>query len=377
MHASERLNLLDFGRPQLEALLETWGERRFRARQLMTWIHRRGVADFEQMTDIGKGLRARLAARAEVRPPVVKLEQRAADGTRKWLLTLSCGNAVETVFIPEGQRGTLCVSSQVGCSLNCRFCATATQGFNRNLTAGEIIGQLWVAQRRLAESYGDQRAITNVVLMGMGEPLMNFDNVMVAVGLMNNDLGYGIGKRRVTLSTAGLVPGIERLGEHTDISLAISLHAPNNALRDVLVPLNRKYPIEQLIAACRRYLGNTPHRRITVEYVMLDGVNDSLAHARELTQICRQLPCKVNLIPFNVFPGTDYRRSADAVIDRFHGHLLKQGLTVTTRKTRGDDIEAACGQLQGQFVDRTRRRLSRLRPATDSAVDGAVGARFN
>ena len=377
MHASERLNLLDFGRPQLEALLETWGERRFRARQLMTWIHRRGVADFEQMTDIGKGLRARLAARAEVRPPVVKLEQRAADGTRKWLLTLSCGNAVETVFIPEGQRGTLCVSSQVGCSLNCRCCATATQGFNRNLTAGEIIGQLWVAQRRLAESYGDQRAITNVVLMGMGEPLMNFDNVMVAVGLMNNDLGYGIGKRRVTLSTAGLVPGIERLGEHTDISLAISLHAPNNALRDVLVPLNRKYPIEQLIAACRRYLGNTPHRRITVEYVMLDGVNDSLAHARELTQICRQLPCKVNLIPFNVFPGTDYRRSADAVIDRFHGHLLKQGLTVTTRKTRGDDIEAACGQLQGQFVDRTRRRLSRLRPATDSAVDGAVGARFN
>ena len=375
MHASERLNLLDFGQSQLEALLETWGERRFRARQLMTWIYRRGVADFEQMTDIGKGLRARLAARAEVRPPVVKLEQQAADGTRKWLLTLGCGNAVETVFIPEGQRGTLCVSSQVGCSLNCRFCATATQGFNRNLTAGEIIGQLWVAQRRLAESYGDQRAITNVVLMGMGEPLMNFDNVMVAVGLMNNDLGYGIGKRRVTLSTAGLVPGIERLGEHTDISLAISLHAPNNALRDVLVPLNRKYPIERLIAACRGYIGNTPHRRITVEYVMLDGVNDSLPHARELTQICRQLPCKINLIPFNVFQGTDYRRSADRVIDRFHGYLLSQGLTVTTRKTRGDDIEAACGQLQGQFVDRTRRRLSRLRPMADSAA--AAVARLN
>ena len=367
--SEQPLNLLDFGQPRLEALLETWGEKRFRARQLMQWIYQRGVTDFECMTDLSKGLRAELARRAVVRPPAVKLERQAVDGTRKWLLTMNCGNAVETVFIPDGQRGTLCVSSQVGCALNCSFCATATQGFNRNLTTGEIIGQVWVAQRRLAEAYGDQRAITNVVLMGMGEPLLNFDNVMAAVSLMNNDLAYGIGKRRVTLSTAGLAPGIERLREHTQISLAISLHAPNNALRDTLVPLNRKYPIEQLIAACRRYVGDTPQRRITVEYIMLDGVNDSLAHARELTQLCRQLPCKINLIPFNPFQGARYRRSPDAVIDRFHAYLLGQGLTVTTRKTRGDDIDAACGQLRGQFDDRTRRR-SRLGGVADSAPLG-------
>ncbi len=353
MTPSHRINLLDFDRHGLEGFFGGLDEKPFRARQLMQWIYQRGVTEFEPMSDLSKSLRARLSESAEVRLPEVVLDQVSGDGTRKWLIRLDSGNSIETVFIPESDRNTLCISSQVGCALDCTFCATARQGFNRNLSTGEIIGQVWMA----AQALGDIR-ISNVVFMGMGEPLTNFDNVVAALNILVDDFAYGLSKRRVTLSTSGVIPALDRLGDVADVSLAVSLHAPSDALRNQLVPLNRKYPIADLMAACRRYLAKQPaKRRVTWEYVMLDGVNDSDEHARQLVGLIRSIPSKVNLIPFNPFPGTDYRRSPAHRIDRFREILLEAGLTAVTRRTRGDDIDAACGQLAGRVQDRSRRAV--------------------
>ena len=347
--AVERANLIGFARPRLESFFGSLGERPFRARQVLKWVHARGASEFEPMTDLGRSLRARLAEVAEIRAPAVEAHRTSADGTRKWLLRVDSGNCVEMVFIPEGHRGTLCVSSQVGCPLDCAFCSTAQQGFNRNLTAAEIAGQVWLAVRTL------DRPVTNVVLMGMGEPLLNFDAVTEAIDLMLEDLAYGLARRRVTLSTAGLVPGIDRLARRAPVSLAVSLHAPDDALRDRLVPLNRKYPIAELLAACRRYAAVNPKQKITFEYVMLDGVNDSPEHARALIERLRTVPAKVNLIPFNPFPGAPFRRSPAAVIDAFRERLNGAGIIAITRRPRGDDIDAACGQLAGEVVARAAR----------------------
>ncbi len=350
-----RQNLLEMDRAALRDYFAACGERPFRADQVVQWIHQRGVTDFHAMTDLAKALRARLAAGAGARAPVIEAEQRAADGTRKWLMRLADGNGVETVFIPEPARATLCVSSQVGCALNCSFCATARQGFNRNLSTAEIIGQLWQAHHRLrAEGLGP-RPITNVVLMGMGEPLLNLPAVLPALRLMLDDLAYGLSRRRVTLSTAGVVPGIDRLAQACPVSLAVSLHAPDDALRDRLVPLNRKYPIAELLAACRRYVRHQPRARITFEYVLIAGVNDSPVQARALADLLADVPAKVNLIPFNPFPGSGLGRPAAAQVDRFRDILLGRGLVTVTRRPRGDDIAAACGQLAGRVRDRTRR----------------------
>ncbi|GBE47760.1 dual-specificity RNA methyltransferase RlmN [bacterium BMS3Bbin12] len=365
--AGKEVNLLGLDRAGLEAFFATLDERPFRAAQVLQWIHQRGVTDFAAMTDLNKPLRARLAGLCVVRAPEPVSEQASADGTRKWLLRLDDGNAVETVFIPEPDRATLCVSSQVGCSLNCSFCSTARQGFNRNLTTAEIVGQVWAAQHRLTQ-LDPPRTITNVVLMGMGEPLLNFSNVVPALRLLVEDLAYGLSKRRVTLSTAGLVPMIDALREACDVSLAVSLHAPDDALRGELVPLNRKYPIAELLDACRRYVAGRAHRRVTFEYVMLEGVNDSEAHARRFARLLRDMPAKVNLIPFNPFPGAGYRRSAARSIDAFRSVLLAAGLVTVTRTTRGGDIDAACGQLVGRVRDRTRRsrRVGELAVECDS-----------
>ncbi len=352
-----KINLLDFDRQGLENFFADLGEKPFRARQILQWIYQRNVDDFAGMSDLSKALRTRLSEIAEVRPPQVALDQQSDDGSRKWLLQLADGNCIETVFIPASDRATLCVSSQVGCGLNCSFCSTAQQGFNRNLTTAEIIGQVLVANRLLAANGGPERAISNVVMMGMGEPLLNFDNVVGAMRLMLDDLAFGLSKRRVTLSTSGLIPELNRLREACDVALAVSLHAPDNALRDQLVPINRKYPIEDLMDACRRYVEDGTRRRVTFEYVMLDGVNDSDAHARALVRLLRNVPAKVNLIPFNPFPNTRYQRSAPERIARFQQIIVDAGLVTITRKTRGDDIDAACGQLAGQFHDRTRRRV--------------------
>lgn len=350
-----RINLLDLDRRALEAFFATLGEKPFRAAQVMKWIYHERLTDFAAMTNLSKGLRARLLEGVEIRPPGVVQDRPSHDGSRKWLIRLDNGNSVETVFIPEPDRGTLCVSSQIGCPLDCAFCATAQQGFNRNLATAEIIGQVWQASRLLNERRNGARVITNIVLMGMGEPLLNFDAVAAAMDLMQDDLGFGISRRRVTLSTAGVVPAIYRLrATNLNVSLAVSLHAPDDALRNQLVPLNRKYPIAELLAACRHYIAGQPHRRITWEYVLLDGVNDSEQHAHALAALIKDIPSKVNLIPFNPFPGTRYRRSSPAVIARFHAALLARGLTVVTRKTRGDDIAAACGQLAGQVQARGR-----------------------
>ncbi|MDX1251261.1 MAG: 23S rRNA (adenine(2503)-C(2))-methyltransferase RlmN [Gammaproteobacteria bacterium] len=357
LETQAKTNLLGLDRRSMEAFFVEIGEKAFRASQLLQWIHQNGADDFGAMTNISKDLRQRLAGIAEIRPPELVMEQASGDGTRKWLLRLDSGNCIETVFIPERGRGTLCVSSQVGCALDCSFCSTAQQGFNRNLTVAEIIGQVWVANRALGKDPKGERIITNVVLMGMGEPLLNFDNVVQAMSLMMDDFGYGLSKRRVTLSTAGVVPALDRLREVSDVALAVSLHAPNDALRDELVPLNKKYPIKELLEACKRYLAGKPHSRITFEYVMLDGVNDSPQHARELIRLLQGVPSKINLIPFNPFPGTRYARSSDAAIDRFRDMLIKAGYTTITRKTRGDDIDAACGQLAGKVMDRTKRKL--------------------
>jgi len=363
------LNLLDFDIAGLESLLAGWGEKPFRARQVLRWVHQLGERDFDAMTDVAKSLRGRLNAETRIDLPHVLRDSRSDDGTRKWLLDVGVGNAIESVLIPEPDRRTLCVSSQAGCALECAFCSTGRQGFNRNLTAGEIIGQLWWANHCLgneagAEPGADRRMITNVVMMGMGEPLANFDNVVTALKLMLDDRAYGLSRRRVTVSTSGLVPAIDRLRDACPVALAVSLHAPNDALRDRLVPINRKWPIAQLLAACIRYLDRAPRDFITFEYVMLKDVNDSLAHARELTACLRDVPCKVNLIPFNAFPGSGFERSSRDAVARFRDLLMRAGIITTIRRTRGDEIDAACGQLAGQVQDRTRRAVRRAAGAT-------------
>lgn len=354
---AEKTNLLGLPKAKLEAFFESLGEKKFRATQILKWMHQHGVDDFDQMTNVSKALREKLKEVAEIRGPEVVYDETSKDGTRKWVMRMDSGNSVETVLIPDGERGTLCVSSQIGCSLDCTFCSTGKRGFNRNLSAAEIIGQVWVARRSFMpfESAGE-RPITNVVMMGMGEPLLNFDNVVDAMNLMMEDLAYGLSKRRVTLSTSGVVPALDRLGELTDVSLAISLHAPNDELRNKLVPLNKKYPIAELLAATRRYLARLPDKRkVTIEYTVIAGVNDHLEHAHELTRLLKGLPCKINLIPFNPFPESDFKRPKSMATRRFQGILNEAGYVTTVRTTRGDDIDAACGQLVGQFEDRTRR----------------------
>ncbi len=373
-------NLLDYDAAQLTGFFAEIGEKPFRAKQLLRWMHQYGEADFSNMSDLAKSLREKLAASATIEPPRIASDATAADGTRKWLIDVGKGNAVESVFIPETNRGTLCVSSQAGCALDCKFCSTGKQGFNRNLSTAEIIGQLWIASRALAHDAGStpargaaktlgatpkgERVISNVVMMGMGEPLANFDNVVAAMRLMLDDNAYGLSRRRVTLSTSGIVPAIDRLRDACPVALAVSLHAPNDALRDTLVPINRKYPLAELLAACRRYLDKAPRDFITFEYVMLDGVNDAADHARQLIELVREVPCKFNLIPFNPFPRSGFKRSSREVIRRFAEILISAGLVVTTRRTRGDDIDAACGQLAGKVEDKTRRtrRLVEIQP---------------
>ena len=404
------VNLLDFDQEKLSVFFAENGEKPFRAKQLLRWIHQFGESDFSRMSDLSKALREKLSQIAVIEPPKLMQEQVSDDGTRKWLLDVGAGQGVETVFIPEGDRGTLCVSTQVGCALECSFCSTGRQGFNRNLSVAEIIGQLWWANKALgataeggvgAPHRGDvtlerdaapgsrppasptladppsgaprptlqgatprnERVISNVVLMGMGEPLLNFDNTVTALHLMLDDNAYGLSRRRVTVSTSGIVPAMERLRAACPVALAVSLHAPNDALRDELVPINRKYPLAELMAACRRYVEDAPRDFITFEYVMLDGVNDSIAHARELIALTRDVPCKFNLIPFNPFPQSHYKRSPAEAIRRFAELLLKEGLVVTTRKTRGDDIDAACGQLAGKVQDKTKRTVKMIERA--------------
>lgn len=360
-----RVNLLDLDRVGMEDFFEhTLGEKRFRAHQVMKWIYHRHVTDFGGMTDLGKALRGKLEEHCEARPPKLMFDKPSSDGTHKWLLGMDAGNAVETVFIPDKGRGTLCVSSQVGCGLNCQFCSTATQGFNRNLSAAEIIGQVFVAARHLGNVPHKDRKLTNVVMMGMGEPLLNFDHVVTAMSLMRDDLGFGLASKRVTLSTAGMVPMIDRLAEVADVALAVSLHAPNDELRTQLVPLNKKYPIDLLMAACLRYIRDTKIDSITFEYTLMKGVNDQPEHARELAALMRRFcrlaqashAAKVNLIPFNPFPGTRFERSGETEIRAFQKTLLDAGVLTMVRRTRGDDIDAACGQLKGQVMDKTRRQ---------------------
>lgn len=348
-------NLLNYSLEALTSFVIEMGEKPFRAKQLFKWIHHSGVTDFSQMTDIAKGLRDKLSETCEINPPKVIWYKEASDGTEKYLIQFNEGNSVECVFIPDGHRGTLCVSSQVGCTLNCSFCSTGKQGFNRNLSTAEIIGQVWqVHQARR----GKTPQISNVVMMGMGEPLYNYDNVIAAMSIMMDDLGFGLSKRRVTLSTAGVVPQIQALKQDSDVALAISLHAPTNELRDVLVPLNKKYPIEVLMSVCQNHYPAHSHRSITYEYVMIDGVNDSQKHAKDLIRLFNEYPhaLKLNLIPFNPFPGSDYKRSSDEAIKAFRERMLKSGFITTVRRTRGDDIDAACGQLVGAFMDRTKRK---------------------
>ncbi|MFC3609092.1 23S rRNA (adenine(2503)-C(2))-methyltransferase RlmN [Stutzerimonas tarimensis] len=352
-----KVNLLGLTQPQLEQFFESIGEKRFRAGQVMKWIHHHGVDDFDAMSNVGKALREKLKAAAEVRGPEVVSEDISSDGTRKWVVRVASGSCVETVYIPQNGRGTLCVSSQAGCALDCSFCSTGKQGFNSNLTAAEVIGQVWVANK----SFGSipakiDRAITNVVMMGMGEPLLNFDNVVAAMQIMMDDLGYGISKRKVTLSTSGVVPMIDELAKVIDVSLALSLHAPNDALRDQLVPINRKYPLAVLLDACKRYVSQLGEKRVlTIEYTLLKGVNDQPEHAEQTIALLADIPCKINLIPFNPFPHSGYERPSNNAIRRFQEILQKAGHNVTVRTTRGEDIDAACGQLVGQVLDRTRR----------------------
>jgi len=374
------VNLLDHDEAGLRAFFASIGEQPFRAQQILKWVYHQGVMDFAAMTNLGVDLRRRLQELAVIEPPRVLREQVSLDGTTKWLMGLcdggfGGGNAVETVFIPEPNRGTLCISSQVGCALNCSFCSTGAQGFSRNLTTGEIIGQVWQAARALGHERNGARRITNVVLMGMGEPLLNFDAVVPALSLLRDDLGYGLAAKRVTLSTAGLVPGIDRLRDTIDVALAVSLHAPDDALRETLVPLNRKYPIRELMRACADYVSDKHKRSVTFEYTLIDGVNDHPEQARALVKLLRRMPSKLNLIPFNPFPGTRYRCSPEARIREFQAIVMAGGLIATVRRTRGEDIDAACGQLVGQVLDRTRRsrmvRETGLTTIAGTLADGA------
>ena len=356
-----RTNLFGLDRHALREWFAQAGEKPYRADQVMKWMYHRHVTEFTQMTDIGKTLCAKLQGLAEVVPPNVLFEKQSTDGTHKWLLGMDAGNAIEAVFIPESSRGTLCVSSQVGCGLNCQFCSTATQGFNRNLSTAKHLGNVPHQQRKL----------TNVVMMGMGEPLLNFDNVVRAMSIMRDDLGFGLANKRVTLSTAGLVPMIDRLSEESDVSLAVSLHAPNDELRTQLVPLNKKYPIAQLMDACVRYTQRRPRTTVTFEYTMMKGVNDTPELARQLVRLVRKVPSKINLIPFNPFPGTRFERSDESVIRQFQSILIDAGVLTMVRRTRGDDIDAACGQLKGQVMDRTRRQAE-FRKKIEEGVSNAA-----
>jgi 23S rRNA (adenine2503-C2)-methyltransferase len=353
----ERVNLLGLPRTGLEAFCSELGSKPFRARQLMNWLYKRGEHRFEHMSDLARDFRALLAERAEVELPEIVTAQQASDGTRKWLLRADASQAFEMVYIPEADRGTLCISSQVGCALDCSFCSTAQQGFNRNLSTAEIVGQVWLANRELGFHPGGARIVTNVVLMGMGEPLANFRNVVPALHIFLDDLGFDLSRRRVTLSTSGLVPQIYKLAQETNVALAVSLHAPDDALRSQLVPINRLHPIAELLEACWHYIDERNGRSVTFEYVMLADVNDSPAQARALARLLAGRPAKVNLIPFNPYPGTPYRRSGEAAIARFRDELIRAGVIATTRRTRGDDIDAACGQLAGRVIDRTIVRL--------------------
>ncbi len=361
----EPINLLGLDASALTQLVGQWGGKPFRARQLQKWVHQRGASDFELMTDLARDFRAQLSEVCVVEAPKVLTQHRSADGTRKWLFDVGQGNAIESVFIPEDDRGTLCISSQAGCNVACTFCSTGHQGFNRNLTSAEIIGQLWWARHELMQDTAsarigtqdgsdDARLISNVVMMGMGEPLLNYEPVLTALRMMLDDNAYGLSRRRVTVSTSGVVPMMDRLAQDCPVALAVSLHAPNDALRDKLVPLNKKYPIDQLLTACGRYLEFAPRDFITFEYVMLDGVNDLDQHVQELIQIARRIHCKFNLIPFNPFPGSGLQRSSSQRIRDFSQQLLDAGIVTTIRKTRGDDIDAACGQLAGEVKDRTK-----------------------
>jgi len=369
------VNLLDFDAEGLTAWFAQQGEKPFRARQVLRWMHHFGESDFNAMTDIAKSLREKLIATAAVSPAPTISDKLSDDGTRKFLFDVGNGNAVETVFIPEDDRGTLCISSQAGCALECAFCSTGRQGFNRNLSTAEIIGQLWQANRALgyAPTSGNcgERIISNVVLMGMGEPLANFDNLIPALRLMLDDNAYGLSRRRVTVSTSGIVPAMDRLAETCPVALAVSLHAPTDGLRDKLVPINRKYPLAELMAACQRYLVHAPRDFITFEYVMLDGVNDSDADARALLHLVRDVPCKFNLIPFNPFPASGFKRSPAERVRRFASILINAGIVTTTRKTRGDDIDAACGQLAGKVQDKSRRTARTAGSAGGLAVISA------
>ena len=370
------VNLLDFNAKNLANFCAEIGEKPFRAKQLLRWIHQSGESDFADMSNLAKVLREKLSAIAMVEPPQVISEHISSDGTRKWLLAVGAGNGIEMVFIPEPSRGTLCISSQVGCALECTFCSTGRQGFNRNLRVAEIIGQLWWANKvlrvfnkenesksehfvgkpKVVQSAKNSHTVSNVVMMGMGEPLANFENVVTALDLMLDDNTYGLSRRRVTVSTSGLVPAMDRLRERCPVALAVSLHAPNDELRDQLVPINKKYPIKELLAACQRYLETAPRDFITFEYIMLAGVNDSVAQARELVKLVRETPCKFNLIPFNPFPNSGYERSSSEVTNRFRDVLMQADLVTTVRKIRGDDIAAACGQLSGRVLDKTQRK---------------------
>ncbi len=355
MADTARANLLDFDRDGMRDFFAGLGEKPYRADQVMKWMYHRLESDFGAMTDLGKSLREKLPEVAVINPPKALLDNASSDGTRKWLLGMDAGNAVETVYIPEPTRGTLCVSSQIGCGLNCTFCSTGTQGFNRNLAASEIIGQVWHAAKQLGNVTHQQRRITNVVMMGMGEPLLNFDNVVKAMSLMRDDLGFGLASKRVTLSTAGVVPMIDKLGEVADVSLAVSLHAPNDELRTQLVPLNKRWGIDELLDACARYAARKPRATITFAYTLMRGINDTPVLAKQLIKLMRRLPGKVNLIPFNPFPSTQYERSDETVIRDFQTILLNAGVQAMVRRTRGEDIDAACGQLKGKVADRTRR----------------------
>lgn len=353
----KKINLLGLDKKAMQEFFINLGEKPYRADQVLKWIHFNGAQDFNALTNISKNLRLKLAEIAEITVPQILYEKAATDGTYKWLLRLHDGNCIETVFIPEKTRGTLCISSQVGCVLNCDFCSTGKQGFNRNLTTAEIISQLWIAVRKLSKTHGQHdHTVTNVVMMGMGEPLLNFDNLVPALNLMLDDFAYGLSKRRVTVSTAGVVPMMHELRKRSDVALAVSLHAPNDELRNTLVPLNKKYPLKELMAVCKEYFKNEPRRSITMEYVMLAGVNDTPEHARQLIKVLNGVRAKMNLIPFNPFPRTQYQRSDMNTINRFRDILMQAGINTTIRRTRGDDIDAACGQLVGEVQDRTRRK---------------------